>query len=216
MKKSEKGTLIALSLLMGTYLFANPSFAQGQNTDAGTPALDATDSGQPKDKLAERVHRQQMRIKRCLMQGSVSQEQADTLNRAVQEIAANIAATRAKNGGMLKTEEYKQMENSLNQSSNQIESYEKAGTGKVQSGDVIGPTWAPGLDGAQNPKKLKQEMVKENKRELRQERQANEQKIEGQQLQYEKDMVENLGEQRENLLKKMEQLKEVRQESGAN
>lgn len=163
-----------------------------------------------------RLDRQRKRIKRALDQGRITAKQAKNLSSGVSEIEGKAKTLKSANGGSLKKEDIAQLENSLNQSNELILSTANAGKRSVQSGDVLGARWAKGADGAQNPKKLKQEMKRENRRELRQYRQANEQKIEQQQLDYEKEMVEKLGDQRKDVLKEKENLKDVRKDSGAD
>lgn len=181
----------------------------------GTPCLADQQDGD-KDVLAGRIKRQHYRINHAFKSGFITDDQAKELAGAVDQIAAEVEQLRQANGGQLKPEQFKQIENSLNQSSDQIKTAAESGNAEVQSGKVLGPTWTKGPDGAQNPKKLKNQMKAENRRELRQERQNTEQKIEQQQLQYEREMVDTLGDQKQDILKQKEELKDVRKESGAD
>ena len=208
--RMRQALLIAIAI--GT--LAMPTLAQNKTVGDGNG--NAANQAPASDVLAQRIHRQHWRINHALKSGLIKEDQAKSLRDAVDGIAADVQAARAKNGGTLKPEELKQFENSLNQSSEQIRTLAEAGDATVQSGKVLGPTWSKGQDGAQNPKNLLQQMKSENKRELRQERQATEQKIEQQQLQYEKEMVERLGEQKQDIIKGKEDLKDIRKESGAD
>ena len=209
-RKTRLYLLVATA--MGT--LAMPSFAQNQNAGGGLE--NSANQVGANDLLGQRIHRQHLRINHALKSGLISETQAKDLRDTVNGIASEVQALSQKNGGTLKPEELKQFENSLNQSSEQIRTVAEAGNATVQSGKVLGPTWKKGPDGAQNPKSLLQQMKRENKRELRQERQNTEQKIEQQQLQYEREMVEHLGEQKQDILKGKEDLKDVRKESGAD
>jgi hypothetical protein len=211
-RKTRIYLLVAMAMAMATLTM--PSFAQNQNAGGGLENS-ASQAG-ANDVIGQRIHRQHLRINHALKSGLISEAQANNLRNAVNEIASEVQELRQKNGGVLKSEEIKQFENSLNQSSDQIRTVAEAGNATVQSGKVLGPTWTKGADGAQNPKSLLQQMKQENKRELRQERQNTEQKIEQQQLQYEREMIEHLGEQKQDILKGKEDLKDVRKESGAD
>lgn len=169
-----------------------------------------------KDALDSRITRQRHRIKAGLKEGSISQKQATDLLSTLDGIAGDIAASRSNNGGKLKPEQLKRFTNVLNQNSNQIDSFNAAGVSKPQGANALGPKWTSGPDGAQNPKTLLKRMKAEERRELRQERQATEQKIEQQQMDYEKEMTERLGEQRKSVLQSKKDLEEVRKDSGAN
>ena len=59
-------------------------------------------------------------------------------------------------------------------------------------------------------------MKAQEKRALRQEKQANEQALEQQQLDYEKEVIYNLSQQKAAVQKKKKELENVRKESGAN
>lgn len=205
----------SLLLFAAACFLVSPGNAQG-NSGAGAGQTGVGDQGQARNPLDERVQRQHWRIKHALKTGLITDDQANQLTRGVDTIAAQIQQMRKSGGGTLKPEDLKQIENSLNQSSDQIRTVAESGNASVQSGKVLGPTWSKGKDGAQNPKNLLNQMKQENRRELRQEKQANEQKLEEQQLKYEREMVENLGEQKQDILKQKDQLKDVRKESGAD
>jgi hypothetical protein len=113
-------------------------------------------------------------------------------------------------------EQLKQVLNALSQNANQISTALGAGTSEEAGADALGPNWKPGKDGAQDPKALLKQMKKQEARELRQERQANEQILEQQQLDYEKEVISNLGQQKPAIQKKKNQLEEVRKENNAN
>jgi len=204
----RNGFLIA----MVACALATPGMAQ--NESGGGAKVDQGAAGA--DNLDQRLKRQHFRINHALKSGLIKDDQAKNLRDAVDDVAGDLQELRQKNGGNLKPEDIKQIENSLNQTSEQIKSLAESGKKSVQSGNVLGATWTKGPDGAQNPKQLLQQMKQENKRELRQERQNTEQKIEQQQMQYEKEMVEQLGEQKQDIMKQKEDVKEIRKESGAD
>lgn len=202
----------ALILALTACALATPALAQAQQ---GGADIEHGNNGS-QDDLEQRLRRQHLRVNHALKAGFINDEQAKKLRDAIDDVASDMQDLKQKNGGTLKQEDFKQIQNSLNQTSEQIRSLAEAGHATVQSGKVLGPTWTKGPDGAQNPKKLLQQMKQENKRELRQERQANEQKLEQQQLEYEREMVENLSEQKQNIIKQKDDLKDVRKESGAD
>jgi hypothetical protein len=168
------------------------------------------------DNVDGRIKHQRQRIRNGLQQGAISSQQAKSLRGALDDLASKVAVQRYSNGGTLKPEQLRQAENVLNQSNQLIKSYVGAGTSKVDHEKVLGPDWTPGLDGAQNPASLHSQMKQEEKRERRQYNQAMQQKLEQQQLNYEKDTIPALAGQRKNILKQKKELKEIRQESGAN
>lgn len=221
--KSLRRSVIALSASISLLTIGAASFAQdgfGQSKPTNVPGrsqpggVGARQGGQ--GAVDQRIRRQRNRIKHALKMGTLTDEQAAKLTGVVNDIEGQVAQFRAQNNGTMKPEDFTQIDNSLNQSFQEINSVIRSGKHPVQSGDVIGPKWRQGLDGAQNADSLKREMRRENMRELRQERQNNAQKIEQQQLRYEREMIEKLGEQRENILKQKDNLKDVRKESGAD
>ncbi len=163
-----------------------------------------------------RIKKQYSRIDSALKSGSLTQDQADSLKANVADIQRDVDTKKASNGGSLKAEDLKTIESQLNENSNQIQAAQAGGSKNVNGSNTLGAKWAKGADGAQNPNKLKKEMKAEEKRELRQEKQALEQKVENQQLDYEKQMVEKLGEQRPEIQKKKSDLQDIRKESGAD
>lgn len=209
----KKGIVVATLLSLTTGCFTQPGWCQqsGQTTGQADVA-----GSEPKDLMYLRVHRQHARISHALKTGLITDDQAKQLRSAVDDIAAQIAQMRQANGGTLKPEDFKQMESALNHTSAQIQTVAESGDKTVSSGDALGAAWTKGPDGAQNPGQLLKEMKQENKRELRQEKQNTEQKVEQQQLEYEREMVEKMGEQRQNILKQKDDLKDIRQESGAD
>ncbi|MBP7862110.1 hypothetical protein KA183_10530 [bacterium] len=163
-----------------------------------------------------RIKRQYSRIDTALKSGSLTQDQADSLKANVADIQRDVDAKKASNGGSLKPEDLKTVESQLNENSNQIQAAQSGGSKNVNGSNTLGAKWAKGADGAQNPNKLKKEMKSEENREVRQEKQALEQKVENQQLDYEKQMVEKLGEQRPAIQKNKSDLQDIRKESGAD
>ncbi len=178
---------------------------------AGSQAFASRNAMDP----ATRIKRQYLRIESGLKDGRLTQDAAAKLKSNVSGIEIDFNAKRQANGGRLKPEDMKTIQSQLNENSDQIETAEAGGTKRVSSSKALGPKWTPGPDGAQNVKSLKKQMKAET-REVRQEKQALEQTLEGQQLDYEKQMVEKLGEQRPEIQKKKSELQEVRQESGAD
>jgi hypothetical protein len=201
--KTRNALLVATAICA----MATPCLAQ-EKGGAGTNSAS--------DNVEQRVHRQNLRVNHALKSGLITEDQAKKLRDTITDIASDAQNLRQQNGGALKPEDLKKIENSLNQSSEQIKSVAESGSSTVESGKVLGATWTKGPDGAQNPKKLLNQMKQENKRELRQERQATEQKIEQQQQQYEKEMVEKLGEQKQEILKNKDDIRDIRKESGAD
>lgn len=207
-----KGLLLAVSACV----LVAPVQAHGGGCKDEKPGASGKAAPGDGGNLDQRVQRQHMRINHALKTGLISNDQAKQLNDGVDDINANIQQARKANSGNIKPEALKQIINSLNQSSDQIRTVAESGDASIQSGKVLGPTWSKGKDGAQNPKKLMKQMKQENAREFRQEKQADAQKLEQQQLKYEREMVENLSEQKQDILKQKEQLKQVRKESGAD
>ena len=222
---TKNGRIFYLTAV-GVLVLSSAPGAQCQKS--GTPAAQTSQTdgaplqGAPGERLKSkvgidaRIARQKQRIGEALQKGAINQDQANKLRAAVKDIEDDVKGMRTVDGGTLKPEQRIQIQNSLNQSDAMIRSIAEAGEHSVQSGDVLGAKWKKGPDGAQNPKSLLKEMRQENRRELRQEKQALEQKVEQQQLQYEKEMVEGLGDQRSDIIKNKNQLKEVRKDSGAD
>lgn len=175
----------------------------------------SANSAHPADNLSARINRQMERINHGVKIGALNADQANKLKATVQSLQNQVAAKRQPDGS-LKKEDLTQFENLFNQNSNMIHSLVGAGERKADSGAAVGPAWTPGKDGAQNPEKLLKEMKIENRREVRQERQAIEQKIEQQQLDYEHRMIPELANQKKSIINGKQQLKDIRKEQNAN
>jgi hypothetical protein len=88
--------------------------------------------------------------------------------------------------------------------------------GQPRRPSALGPGWIKGQDGAQNVMKLKRAMKVQSKRADHQYQQAMLQVKEQQQQQYEKEMLQSLGRQRPVIEQNRTELKQVRQDTGAN
>jgi hypothetical protein len=194
---------------------AGPGAKRGQGGGQGSDHTMGP-VGSEKDTVEARIKRQRHRITRALQQGSIPKDKAMQLKSGLDDLEAKVAAQRQANGGGLKKEELVQAENSLNQSNEMIRSYEGAGTKVVDNGKVLGPTWSPGKDGAQNSGGLLKKMKQENAREQRQYKQAMEQTLEQQQLNYEKQTMQKFQKQRNGILQQQGDLKQVRKDTGAD
>lgn len=200
----RKSGVLALVLCIGLCsVYPNPCQASKAEDDS-------------KDDIGVRIKRQHNRIRACVRAGTITAQKASDLDQSLDNLQATVSTQRNARGGQLKPEQLKEAENILNQNHQIIKSFEAAGTSKVESGKVLGPKWTTGKDGAQNPKSLLKQMKQEERRELRQEKQATEQKIEQQQLDYEKQMVPDLAGQRKDILKQKQDLKDIRKEAGAD
>lgn len=197
--KSTSKVLIIATVILGQ--MSGPALAQQADPEKGVDA---------------RLQRQFKRIAHGLKNGKLTQQQADNLRTLVLNVQNDVKSKRAGNSGKLNAEQLKQVLNALSQNSNQINTALGAGTSEDAGPDALGPNWKPGRDGAQDPKALLKQMKKQEARELRQERQANEQILEQQQLDYEKEVISNLGQQKPAIQKKKNQLEEVRKENNAN
>jgi hypothetical protein len=173
-------------------------------------------AGHRKGTVDARIKRQHMRINNALQKGTIDKKRASDLNSSLDDLQALITTERQKNGGQLKPEQLQKVENELNQSNHIITSFEQSGTSVKESGKVLGPQWTKGQDGAQDSKSLLKQMKVEQRREVRQARQAYEQKLEQQQLDYEKGMMAKFGSQRKNILQQKQDLDQARQSNGAN
>lgn len=213
-------------ILLSTSSIAAPSADNGAATGAGSetagnqPDVAGMGGGQaeprtPEEIINRRLNRQRRIINNRLQNGFLTGAQAKKFNSTVDDIQADFQQLKG-SSGVLKEEDVNRLTNALNQNANELRSTATSGTSVVQGANALGPEWSKGPDGAQNPRTLLQEMRQEHQREMRQEKQSNEQKLEMQQQDYEREMVESLGEQRGKILKKKEELKEVREESGAN
>lgn len=197
-KWSRIGLVLSLSVLLGTV-------AQAQQT--GSPAG---------DNIQQRLKHQHKRIKHAIEQGTITKQQADKLMSDLDNLSDKVDSQRRSNGGQLNPEQLRKAESALNQTNELIKSFEGAGTSVSDSSKKLGPTWTPGPDGAQNPAALKRQMRQENRRELRQEHQANEQVLEQQQLDYERQMLPAMAKQRKNIIKQKQDVDQIRKESGSN
>lgn len=197
--KSTSNVLIIATVILGQ--MSGQALAQQPDPEKGVDA---------------RLQRQFKRIDHGLKNGKLTQQQADNLRTLVIKVQNDVKTKRAGNSGKLNAEQLKQVLNALSQNANQISTALGAGTSEEAGADALGPNWKPGKDGAQDPKALLKQMKKQEARELRQERQANEQILEQQQLDYEKEVISNLGQQKPAIQKKKNQLEEVRKENNAN
>jgi hypothetical protein len=180
------------------------------------PAQSQNKSQNGADDLDARITRLNRRITFGVNKGTIHQAEADKLRADLADINARAAAARKSNGGQLKPEDLTGFENQLNQKFNIIRSYNGAGEKSTASSSATGPVWAPGTDGAQNPQTLKKRMKVQERKQLEQEDQAIMQVKEQQQQQYEKQMLEKLGNQRNTILQNKDAIDKVRQDSGAN
>ncbi len=185
------------------------------NSGADAQSTSSEGNGGTADNLNARIHRQIERINHGVKTGAINSDQANKLRASVQSLQNQVAAKRQPDG-TLKKEDLIQFENLFNQNSSMIHSLVGAGERKADAGNALGPNWTPGKDGAQNPNSLLKGMKIENRRELRQERQAIEQKLEQQQLDYEHQMIPELANQRKSILNGKQQLKDIRKEQNAN
>ncbi len=172
--------------------------------------------GKKDDEINARLRRQSKKIDAALKNGQLSEQQANRLHMDVANIANRAKNERLQNGGELNPQQHTTIENLLNQSLNQIETAMGVGTAVPAGANPLGANWQPGPDGAQDPDALKKKLKAQERRALRQEKQANIQAIEQQQLQYEKEVINSLGEQKTKIKQEKEQLENARNNSGAN
>lgn len=215
----------ALILTCFAILCAAGTPAQAQNGgDGGARGPQGGPGGPggrpPGTGIGRKLREEKAAIRQGVQNGTISPEQAQKLRQNVAGIAQQAAAARAQNGGQLNPNQVKQIKNELRQTKELIQNATGAGTSTVQrpgAGDgLTGPNWAPGPDGAQDPAALKRGMKTEERRELRQERQATEQVQEQQQLDYEKQMTQKLGQQRKAITQDKKQVQKERNQYGAN
>ena len=171
---------------------------------------------QNNDDIEARIKRQMGRINRGQQEGVLNVKQAKELKDRLNDIALQVANTRKKTNGQLSQTQLTKFDNDLNLNFNNIKTKLGAGKQVKTSGKALGPRWAVGTDGAQDPKRLRRQMKLEEKRQLKQYDQAMQQVQEMQQQQYEKDMLKTLGQQRPQILNNKEQLEKIREQSGAN
>lgn len=177
------------------------------------PAALAQKSG---DNINARIKRQYKKIEAAQKNGQLDEQQANRLHMDVANIENRARSERQENGGELNPQQHTNIENLLNQSLNQIDTAIGLGTTVSTGANPLGANWQPGPDGAQDPEALKKKLKAQERRALRQHKQANMQAIEQQQLQYEKEMVNTLGDQKTKIEQEKEQLENVRNNSGAN
>jgi len=202
---------IGLSIIL---VLSSPAFAgSGKGNCTGMKQNSGMTKGMTID---NRIQHQRYRIQQAVKMGTIDQQRAAKLNKGLDDLSARLQSARQQNGGVLNPEQHIQFETSLNQNNQVIRSFEGAGTSKVQAGDVVGPKWSPGPDGAQDPNSLLKKMKQQEKMQLRQERQALEQKTEQQQLDYERSMLPRMQDQRKDILKQEGQVKQIRSQTGAN
>ena len=209
--KTARRCLILATVMLGQ--ISQPGFCKPSAGDDGEGQTHKHGKATTPDM---RVKKQFKRIEMGLKSGKLTEAQANKLRNLVSAVEQDIKAKRAANGGELKEEEKVRIENVLKQNANQINTALGAGTSLGEGPDVLGPEWKPGPDGAQNPKALLKQMKAQEKRALRQEKQANEQALEQQQLDYDKEVIYNLSQQKAAVQKKKKELENVRKESGAN
>jgi hypothetical protein len=168
------------------------------------------------DNIDARISHQMRRINRGVEEGALNQKQARELKDTLNDIALQVERARKKGNGKLNENDITKFDNDLNQNSNSIQTQTGAGKKVKESGDALGPKWAEGSDGAQDPQKLRREMKAQNKRQMKQYDQAMQQVQEMQQQQYEKEMLNTLGGQRPAILKNKQELEKIREKTGAN
>jgi hypothetical protein len=168
------------------------------------------------DNICARVERLTKRVDFQLQQGTITKDQAAKLRADISDIKKQADGARTSNKGALNPTQIADFENQLNQQLSIIDSFGAAGKRKVKAGNVVGADWTPGEDGAQNAGKLKQKMKVDQRRLDRQYQQAQMQIKEQQQQQYEKEMLNELGQQRPAILQNKKDIKNIRDSSGAN
>ena len=201
--------VLGISCISGIDSILAPALAQ-------EPGRANSGQGKKADSINGRIKRQHKRIDAALKNGQLSEQQANRLHMDVANIENRAKIERLQNGGELNPQQHTTIENLLNQSGNQIETAMGVGTAVPAGANPLGPNWQPGPDGAQDPDALKKKLKAQERRALRQEKQANMQAIEQQQLQYEKEVVNSLGEQKTKIKQEKEELENARNKSGAN
>jgi len=186
-------------------------FCASAISNSTAPAVIAQD-----DDLDARISRQMRRINRGQKEGTVNQKQAKELKDELNGIALEIENARKKANGKLSNTQTTKFDNALNQNFNTIQTQLGAGKKVKESGAASGPRWSKGTDGAQDPKALRRQMKIQEARQLKQYSQAMQQVQEMQQQQYEKDMLQTLGQQRPQILKNKQQIEQLRDKTGAN
>lgn len=209
------------SLVFAAFLtsVAMPLSAQAQGSDGPAAAGGGQQQRPGGGAIVRKLRQERAAIRNGVANGTISPQQAQQLKQNVQSIAKQAQAEREQNGGTLNQTQFNQLRNELRQTKEMIQSTSGAGTSVVQGKNderLTGPNWSPGPDGAQNPAALKQNMKSEERRELRQERQATEQVQEQQQLDYDKQMTQKLGGQRRKIMEQKQDLQKVRNQNQAN
>jgi hypothetical protein len=163
--------------------------------------------------LELRIRKQREHIQQQVVAGTLEKEQADQLKNSLDAMAAEIDVDRTRNGGILKPNEARDLQNRLNASRDILQA--KAGAGKhIDDGpSPLGAKWTPGRDGGENANNLKAEMRREEKRELRQEKQNSTEQIEKQQIQYEQEALQALNKDKETIIKGKGDLQTIRQDN---
>lgn len=184
----------ALSLLVGVSLFsASAVFAQPTPPQPAGGSDQATESkGEAKDNVEVRIKRQRERIRAALQAGTMNRQQAAKLRGTLDDLATQVNGQRQQNGGTLKPDQLKAAESTLNSNNKLIQSLTGA---------------------ASKPGSLLKQMKQEEKKEVGQYRQAMQQKLEQQQLDYEKRMTGTLADSKKTIAKQKQQVKEIRKET---
>lgn len=211
----RKFAALAFTLILSVGIAGAQNSAGNNDSDKGGGGQ-TTVAEKHKVTLEERIKRQYARIDRAVGEGKISADKAGALKNNLAGIENNIASMKQASGGSLNEEQRINIMNLLKQNFNQIVTAAGAGTEQEQGAGTLGPEWQPGKDGAQNPKALLQQMKAQEKRALRQQRQQAMQTLEQQQLQYEKEMINNLGKQKPAIEESKSELQQVRQQAGAN
>ncbi|MBU6453887.1 MAG: hypothetical protein KGS72_19060 [Cyanobacteria bacterium REEB67] len=164
--------------------------------------------------LELRIRKQREHIEKQVSEGTLEKDQAGQLKNSLDAMAAEIEVDRTRNGGVLKPNEARDLQNRLNASRDVLQT--KAGANKhVDDGpNPLGPGWTQGRDGGENAEKLKAEMRQEEKRELRQEKQNSAEQIEKQQIQYEQEALQALSKDKDSIVKGKSDLQTIRQDNG--
>ncbi len=190
-----------LALLIGVFVSSNTvvssSLAQTEDLDV-------------------RIKKQMRRINNGAQQNILNPKQARQLKNNLNDIVLQVEKARKAGNGKLTENQITKFDNDLNQNSVSIQSHLGAGKKVTVKGSALGPQWAGGADGAQDPRVLRRRMKLQEQRQLNQYDQAMQQTQEMQQQEYEKEMLKTLGQQRPQILKNQQQLQKVREQTGAN
>ena len=173
-------------------------------------------SNNPVDNIDVRIGRQNTRINRGVRQGLLPIGQANQLRANLKAIAAEATRARRQNHGLLSRPQYTKIDNDLRQNSENISNLLGSNQKVSQGSNALGPKWASGQDGAQDPRKLRSQMRVQEKRQVQQYEQAMQQVQEMHQQEYEKEMLKTLGQQRPQILQNKQDVEQIRRDSGAN